>query len=95
MQIGCAKMSGIAMIRTASETEEKMNISVADLHDAPKDAHAEMKSASFAMSMLRPHRVRSARKMDAGAHFAIRGTLKVCGRSVTVAIVTVRDRIGR
>jgi hypothetical protein len=28
--------------------------------------------------------------MDAGAHFAIWGTLQVCGRSVTLAIVTVR-----
>jgi hypothetical protein len=42
------------MIRTASETEEKVNISAAGLHDAPtKDAHAEMKSRSFATSMLR------------------------------------------
>jgi hypothetical protein len=31
--------------------------------------------------------------MDAGAHFAIWGTLQICGRSVTQTIVTVHDCI--
>jgi hypothetical protein len=36
MQIGCAKMSFIPMIGTGSETEDKMNISVAVLMMRPK-----------------------------------------------------------